>query len=83
MRPGEILWGIGPIAPIAGKYVCLTRKMVRTFHWELHGAGSIATLIVVQRAAVAGVTTGFCDYFEVGAPPTVITLALGTLWLWL
>jgi Na+/H+ antiporter NhaD/arsenite permease-like protein len=26
---------------------------------------------------------GFWDHFRVGAPLTVITLAIGTLWLWL
>jgi len=43
--------------------------------------GSIANLIVVQRAAVSGVVIGFWDYFRVGAPLTIITLAIGTLWL--
>ncbi|WP_241911867.1 anion transporter [Telmatospirillum siberiense] len=45
--------------------------------------GSVANLIVVQRAAVSGVTIGFWDYFRVGAPLTAITLILGTWWLWL
>jgi Na+/H+ antiporter NhaD/arsenite permease-like protein len=45
--------------------------------------GSIANLIVVQRAAGSGVSIGFWDYFRVGAPLTIITLAIGTLWLWL
>ena len=45
--------------------------------------GSIANLIVVQRAAASGVVIGFWDYFRVGAPLTIITLAIGTLWLWL
>jgi Na+/H+ antiporter NhaD/arsenite permease-like protein len=45
--------------------------------------GSIANLIVVQRAAVSGVVIGFWDHFRVGAPLTIITLAIGTLWLWL
>jgi Na+/H+ antiporter NhaD/arsenite permease-like protein len=44
--------------------------------------GSIANLIVVQKAAV-GVEIGFWDYFRVGAPLTIITLAIGTWWLWL
>jgi hypothetical protein len=26
---------------------------------------------------------GFWDYFGDGAPPTIITLAIGTVWLWL
>jgi len=44
--------------------------------------GSIANLIVVQRAAASGVQIGFWDYFRVGAPLTLITLAIGTWWLW-
>jgi len=31
----------------------------------------------------AGLSIGFWDYFRVGAPLTIITLAIGTLWLWL
>jgi Na+/H+ antiporter NhaD/arsenite permease-like protein len=45
--------------------------------------GSIANLIVVQRAGASGVVISFWDYFRVGAPLTIITLAIGTLWLWL
>jgi Na+/H+ antiporter NhaD/arsenite permease-like protein len=45
--------------------------------------GSIANLIVVQRAAVSAVPIGFWDYFRVGAPLTIITLGIGTLRLWL
>lgn len=45
--------------------------------------GSIANLIVVQKAATRGVAISFWDYFKVGAPLTVLTIAVGTLWLWL
>jgi Na+/H+ antiporter NhaD/arsenite permease-like protein len=45
--------------------------------------GSIANLIVVQKAAASGVTIDFWSYFRVGAPLTLVTLAMGTLWLWL
>jgi Na+/H+ antiporter NhaD/arsenite permease-like protein len=44
--------------------------------------GSIANLIVVQRAKSRGVTIGFGEYFAVGAPLTLLTIAAGTLWLW-
>jgi len=44
--------------------------------------GSIANLIVVQKAAQRGVHIGFWDYFRIGAPLTLLTLANGTLWLW-
>ncbi|HUN38940.1 MAG TPA: anion transporter [Acetobacteraceae bacterium] len=43
--------------------------------------GSVANLIVVEQAARRGVAIGFWDYFRVGAPLTVLTIALGTLWL--
>jgi Na+/H+ antiporter NhaD/arsenite permease-like protein len=43
--------------------------------------GSIANLIVVQKAAGGGVEIGFWDYFRVGAPLTIVTLVIGTLWL--
>jgi Na+/H+ antiporter NhaD/arsenite permease-like protein len=45
--------------------------------------GSIANLIVVQKAAEHGVEISFWDYFRVGAPLTVITLVIGTVWIWL
>jgi Na+/H+ antiporter NhaD/arsenite permease-like protein len=43
--------------------------------------GSIANMIVVQKAAHQGVLIGFWEYFRVGAPLTVATLIIGTLWL--
>ncbi|HME21440.1 MAG TPA: hypothetical protein VKI44_08855 [Acetobacteraceae bacterium] len=45
--------------------------------------GSVANLIVVQKAAARAVRISFWDYFRVGAPLTVITLVIGTVWLWL
>jgi Na+/H+ antiporter NhaD/arsenite permease-like protein len=50
---------------------------------QLHRPGSIANLIVVQKAGAAGVAISFWDYFRVGAPLTIITLSVGILWLWL
>jgi Na+/H+ antiporter NhaD/arsenite permease-like protein len=44
--------------------------------------GSIANLIVVQKAAQRGIHIGFWDYFRIGAPLTLLTLTIGTLWLW-
>jgi Na+/H+ antiporter NhaD/arsenite permease-like protein len=43
--------------------------------------GSIANLIVVEKAARRGIVIGFWDYFRVGAPLTLLTLAAGTAWL--
>ena len=59
----------------------LVVAMASTLAGNFTVLGSIANLIVVQRAAVSGVTIDFWDYFKVGAPLTIITLAIGTLWL--
>jgi Na+/H+ antiporter NhaD/arsenite permease-like protein len=61
----------------------LVIAMASTLAGNFTVLGSIANLIVVQRAAVSGVVIGFWDHFRVGAPLTIITLAIGTLWLWL
>jgi Na+/H+ antiporter NhaD/arsenite permease-like protein len=60
----------------------LTIAMASTLAGNFTVLGSIANLIVVEKAAAGGVTIGFWDYFRVGAPLTVITLAMGTWWLW-
>jgi Na+/H+ antiporter NhaD/arsenite permease-like protein len=61
----------------------LVIAMASTLAGNFTVLGSIANLIVVQRAAADGVRIGFWDYFRVGAPLTVITLVIGTLWLWM
>jgi Na+/H+ antiporter NhaD/arsenite permease-like protein len=43
--------------------------------------GSIANLIVVEKAARRGIVITFWDYFRAGAPLTILTILLGTLWL--
>jgi Na+/H+ antiporter NhaD/arsenite permease-like protein len=43
--------------------------------------GSIANLIVVEKAGARGVKIGFWAYFRVGAPLTILTLVIGALWL--
>jgi Na+/H+ antiporter NhaD/arsenite permease-like protein len=60
----------------------LVTAMASTLAGNFTVIGSIANLIVVQGAATAGVAIGFWDYFRVGAPLTVITLAFGAFWLW-
>lgn len=59
----------------------LTVAMASTLAGNFTLIGSIANLIVVQGAAANGVEVGFWDYFRVGAPLTLLTLAAGTLWL--
>src|SRR6202034_2649810 len=43
--------------------------------------GSVANLIVAERARAEGIPISFWSYFTVGAPLTVLTLAAGTGWL--
>ncbi len=43
--------------------------------------GSVANLIVAQRAQGAGVTISFWAYFKVGAPLTILTILFGIWWL--
>ena len=49
---------------------------------QLNGAlDELGTLI--KRAAAEGVHVGFREYFRVGLPVTVATLAFGSAWLWI
>jgi Na+/H+ antiporter NhaD/arsenite permease-like protein len=59
----------------------LVIAMASTLAGNFTVLGSIANLIVVEKAARRGIVIGFWDYFRVGAPLTVLTLAVGTLWL--
>jgi Na+/H+ antiporter NhaD/arsenite permease-like protein len=59
----------------------LTVAMASTLAGNLTVLGSIANLIVVQRAAAGGVVIGLWDYCRVGVPLTLLTLLIGTLWL--
>jgi Na+/H+ antiporter NhaD/arsenite permease-like protein len=43
--------------------------------------GSIANLIVIQRASASGVAISFWDHFRVGGLLTLITITLGIFWL--
>lgn len=61
----------------------LTAAMAATLAGNLTVIGSIANLIVVQRAAAGGVTIGLWEYCRVGVPLTLLTLVIGTVWLWL
>jgi Na+/H+ antiporter NhaD/arsenite permease-like protein len=60
----------------------LTLAMASTLAGNLTITGSVANIIVVERAAAEGVHITFRDYFRVGFPLTVATLLLGSVWLW-
>ena len=60
----------------------LALAMASTLAGNLTITGSVANIIVVERAAAEGVQIGFREYFRVGLPVTVATLAFGAAWLW-
>jgi Na+/H+ antiporter NhaD/arsenite permease-like protein len=60
----------------------LILAMASTLAGNLTITGSVANIIVVERAAAEGTQIGFLDYFRIGLPVTVSTLVLGSVWLW-
>ena len=55
--------------------------MSSTFAGDLAVPGSVANLIVVERARREGVPVSFREYRMAGVPLTLLTLALGIAWL--
>jgi Na+/H+ antiporter NhaD/arsenite permease-like protein len=60
----------------------LSLAMSATLAGNLTVTGSVANIIVVERAAADGVHIGFREYFRVGLPVTGATLILGAAWLY-
>ena len=58
----------------------LTLAMSSTLAGNLTITGSVANIIVVERAR-PGVHIGFRDYFRLGLPLTLLTLTWGIIWL--
>jgi Na+/H+ antiporter NhaD/arsenite permease-like protein len=59
----------------------LVVAMASTLAGNLTLVGSVANLIVAQRARTHGVVIGFWEYFKVGAPLTTLTILFGVWWL--
>jgi Na+/H+ antiporter NhaD/arsenite permease-like protein len=59
----------------------LTVAMASTLAGNFAIVGSVANLIVVQRARAQNVEIGFWEYSRVGAPLTVLTIGVGIFWL--
>ncbi len=59
----------------------LTVAMASTLAGNFTLVGSVANLIVAEKARRDGVTLGFWRYFRVGAPLTLASLLFGVLWL--
>jgi Na+/H+ antiporter NhaD/arsenite permease-like protein len=63
------------------QHAWLVVAMAATLAGNFTLVGSVANLIVAQRAKARGVELNFWAYFKVGAPLTVLTIAFGLLWL--
>ena len=63
------------------RQVWLTLAMASTFAGNFTIVGSVANLIVVEKARRQGVRIGFWPYFRVGAPLTIATILIGALFL--
>jgi Na+/H+ antiporter NhaD/arsenite permease-like protein len=61
----------------------LTLSMASRLAGNLTVTGSVANIIVIERAAAHGVQVDFHEYLRVGLPLTLVTLVLGAVWLFL
>lgn len=79
--PAVILWL--PIVPRVPdpQFIWLVVAMSSTFAGNLTLLGSMANLIVAERAQARGEHVGFVAYLRVGVPVTVVTVVLGALLL--
>ena len=75
--PAVILWT--PIVPRLPDppFLWLVVAMSATFAGNLTLLGSMANLIVAERAESRGARIGFLDYLRVGVPVTVLTMLWG------
>jgi Na+/H+ antiporter NhaD/arsenite permease-like protein len=77
--PAVILWrGTVPTLPDPA-FVWRIVAMSATFAGNLLLIGSVANLIVAEKAEAAGIRVGFWEYARVGVPVTLLTLAWGIL----
>jgi Na+/H+ antiporter NhaD/arsenite permease-like protein len=75
--PAVILWL--PVVPKVtnATFVWLVMAMSSTFAGNLTLVGSLANLIVAERAQARGAHVGFVDYLKVGIPVTALTMLFG------
>jgi len=82
--PAVILWRPVVSRLPNARFIWLVMAMSSTFAGNLTLLGSMATLIVAERAAARGVALRFGDVLKAGVPVTLLTLAWGVLTLvWL
>ena len=79
--PAVLLWL--PVVPRVSNatFVWLVMAMSSTFAGNLTLLGSMANLIVAERAGARGERIGFVEYLRVGLPATIVTMLWGVLWI--
>ncbi|HET8727010.1 MAG TPA: SLC13 family permease [Alphaproteobacteria bacterium] len=65
--PEGALYGLAVLSTLAGNLLLI---------------GSVANLIVAERAASVGVRLGFAEHARCGVPMSLVSLAAAALWLW-
>lgn len=74
-----LLMQVWPSPPEGALYAL---AVLSTLAGNLLLLGSLANLIVVERAAASGITLSFADHARCGVPMTLASLALAIGWLW-
>ncbi|WP_173979872.1 anion transporter [Magnetospirillum sp. UT-4] len=70
------VWPIADAGPLYGLAV------LSTLAGNLLLVGSLANIIVAERAAAAGVPLSFTDFARAGVPMTLASMAVAMAWLW-
>jgi Na+/H+ antiporter NhaD/arsenite permease-like protein len=65
--PAGTLYALAVLTTLAGNFVLI---------------GSLANLIVAERAASVGVRLTFLDHARCGVPMTLLSFVFAILWLW-
>jgi len=64
------------LLPLVGRQPATGYALAGTFAGNALLVGSIANLIVAERAAAFGIRIGFRDHLRLGLPLTLVSLAL-------
>lgn len=69
--------------PVSGEGALYGLAVLSTLAGNLLIVGSLANIIVAERAAAAGVRLSFADFARAGIPMTLASMAVASAWLWL
>ncbi len=69
------------LLPDFGEGWFIALALLSTFAGNLLLTGSMANIIVAERAAAAGVTVSFADFARAGTAMTIVALAGTVAWL--